>query len=487
MTLEILTKDNLNQLSDKILDDKVFDFLRQKFGEETFAKWFADLEIISEIKSESSEIIFNAPSKFVRDWIIREFIETKSLAQNLLNLLQIMLPKLKKVSVIHLVKNNQLESGSEYKNISGTSLENSANQKIINLSKYDNVFAFGTELNPRYNFQNFVSGKYNKLALSMAKIVAGLDAQINLFDDKIPLFIHGNVGMGKTHLAQAIAWQIKESNSAKKVVYLSAEKFMYHFVQSIRSNGIMDFKEKIRSIDVLIVDDVQFIAGKESTQQEFMNSFNHLVAENKQVVLVCDRCPSDLENIDEKLKSRISGGMIVNFKNPDYQDRLQILQEKAKLTEQEICPKILSFLAEKITTNVRDLEGALRKLVCSKMLDEQEITLENAKEVLSDYIRAANSSAPTIQKIQKIVAQFYNLKIADLLSNNRARSIARPRQIAMYFAKNFTEESLPKIGKEFGGKNHATVIHSVKLIQNLINSDNNFLQEIKTLEEKIKN
>jgi chromosomal replication initiator protein len=232
---------------------------------------------------------------------------------------------------------------------------------------------------------------------------------------------------------------------------------------------------------------VQFIAGKESTQQEFMNCFNHLVEGNKQVVLVCDRCPSDLENIDEKLKSRISGGMILNFKSPDYKDRLEILQAKAKSMEQEICPKILSYLAEKITTNVRDLEGALRKLVCSKMLDEQEITMESAKEVLSDYIRASNSTAPTIQKIQKIVAGFYNIKISDLASANRTRSIARPRQIAMYLSKILTSESLPKIGKEFGGKNHATVIHSVKLIQELMNSDNKMLQEVKSLEEKIRN
>lgn len=459
----------------------LFNVCRKEFGEENFTKWFADLEIASEFNPDSSsEIILNAPSKFIRDWIIREFLEAKS-GQNLKNIIQKLCPKIKKVSLIHISK----QVTASVDDLSFKVLP--SDQKVINLSKHDNVFAFGTELNPRYTFENFVSAKYNKMAVAMAKIVAGLDAQISLFDDKIPLFLHGNVGMGKTHLAQAIAFSIKESDKSKKVVYLSAEKFMYYFVQSIRSNGMMDFKEKMRSIDVLIVDDVQFIAGKESTQQEFMNCFNHLVEGNKQVVLVCDRCPSDLENIDEKLKSRISGGMILNFKSPDYKDRLEILQAKAKSMEQEICPKILSYLAEKITTNVRDLEGALRKLVCSKMLDEQEITMESAKEVLSDYIRASNSTAPTIQKIQKIVAGFYNIKISDLASANRTRSIARPRQIAMYLSKILTSESLPKIGKEFGGKNHATVIHSVKLIQELMNSDNKMLQEVKSLEEKIRN
>ncbi len=476
MMSEMLPEQSSQTQSENFLNN-FFKACRAEFGEENFLKWFAGLQIAS---ISSGEIIFNAPSKFVRDWILREFLESKSWKKNLKSVVLELLPQVKKLSVIHIVK-----PASDLPNNTSSQVLPS-DQKVVNLSKHGNVFAFGTELNPRYTFQNFVSAKYNKLALSMAKIAAGLDAQITLFDDKIPLFIHGNVGIGKSHLAQAIAWHLKESDSSKKVVYLSAEKFMYHFVQSIRSNGMMDFKEKMRSIDVLIVDDVQFIAGKESTQQEFMNSFNHLVEENKQVVLVCDRRPSDLENIDEKLKSRIAGGMIINFKNPDYQDRLEILKAKAAAMEQEICPKILSYLAEKITTNVRDLEGALRKLVCSKMLDEQEITLENTKEVLTDYIRASTSTAPTIQKIQKAVAQFYNLKISDLSSANRARQIARPRQIAMYLSKILTSESLPKIGAEFGGKNHATVIHSVKLIQELMNSDQNILQEVKSLEEKIR-
>ena len=475
MQPEMLTQQSPQDQSLNFLND-FFSACRKEFGEENFSKWLAGLQVIS---ISRSEIIFNAPSKFVRDWIIREFVEAKSSKKNLKGVVLELLPQIKKLSVIHIAKPSDQSSD-------GNSTASSSDQKVVSISKHNNVFAFGTELNPRYTFQNFVSAKYNKLALSMAKIAAGLDAQFNLFDDKIPLFIHGNVGIGKSHLAQAIAWHLKESDSSKKVVYLSAEKFMYHFVQSIRSNGMMEFKEKMRSIDVLIVDDVQFIAGKESTQQEFMNSFNHLVEENKQVVLVCDRRPSDLENIDEKLKSRIAGGMIINFKNPDYEDRLEILKVKAAVMEQEICPKILSYLAEKITTNVRDLEGGMRKLVCSKMLDEQEITLENAREVLTDYIRASNATAPTIQKIQKIVSQFYNLKISDLSSVNRARKIARPRQIAMYLSKIFTSESLPKIGKEFGGKNHATVIHSVKLIQELMNSNQNILQEVKALEEKIR-
>ncbi len=444
-----------------------------EFGENNFEKWFAGLEIFS---LSESEVVLSTSSKFVRDWVIREFIETKSNQKNLKSLAQIISPQIKKVTIIYVAKlQDELTP-----NIS------QSEQKVVSLSKHDNVFAFGTELNSRYVFDQFIEVKYNKLAVSMAKIAAGVDNQISLFDDKIPLFIHGNVGMGKTHLAQAIAWKIKEFNKSKKVVYLSAEKFMYHFVQSIRGNDVMSFKEKMRSIDVLIVDDVQFIAGKESTQQEFMNCFNALVEDNKQVVLVCDRCPSDLENIDEKLKSRISGGMIVNFKNPDYQDRLAILKAKSKIMGQEVCEKILSFIAEKITTSVRDLEGALKKIIAQKVFLEEEITLESTKNVLADYVRASNNLAPTIEKIQKTVCAFYGIKVSDLNSTKRERSIARPRQIAMYLAKNLTTLSLPAIGKEFGNKNHATVIHSVKMVNEFINQNQQILQEIKTLEEKIR-
>lgn len=442
----------------------------QEFGGEIFNKWLSSLEIF---EKSANEIIFSASSKFIRDWVMREFVETKKI----LKLLQNFYPKLKKVAVIHISK----DIANDYLN------NEFSEKKTTNLSKNDNVFAFGTELNSRFTFENFVSAKYNKLAVSMAKIAAGIDAQISLFDDKIPLFIHGGVGTGKTHLAQAIAWKIKEFNKKQKVVYLSAEKFMYHFVQSIRGNDIMGFKEKMRSIDVLIVDDLQFIAGKESTQQEFMNSFNCMVEDNKQVILVCDRCPSDLENIDEKLKSRISGGMVVNFKAPDYQDRLEILKAKTILMNQEIDVQVLSFVAEKVANSVRDLEGALKKLCAAKLFDEKEISLENTKSILSDYIKASNDNICDIKKIQKVIANFYSIKISDLESQNRSRNIARPRQIAMYFAKTLTKETLPQIGKEFGGKNHATVIHSFKLVKDLMVNDNKFLEEIKILEEKILN
>ena len=453
--------------------DNFFSFCESYFGDEKYQKWFSNIEIYSHT---ANEIIVKCPSKFERDWLNREFFQNK----NFKNQLQKTLPQLHKISAVFIAKEEVEKNTTTSKN-----KDEADNKKVINLSKYENVFAFGTELNAKYTFDNFISTKYNKMALSMAKIVAGIGDKKEIFNEKIPFFIHGSVGMGKTHLAQAIAWQLKKTDNKKKVVYLSAEKFMFHFVQSIRSNDVMTFKEKMRSIDVLIVDDVQFIAGKESTQQEFMNCFNSLVEDNKQVVLVCDRCPSDLENIDEKLKSRIAGGMIVNFKNPDFTDRLEIVRSKAKHLEIELCTKVLSFVAEKVKTSIRDLDGALKKLVASQVFEEEEITLENAKSILSSYLKSNNTKVINVEKIQEIVASHFAIKVSDLNSKSRMRNIAKPRQIAMYLAKKHTKESLANIGSKFGGKNHATVIHSEKQILTAIDKDQRMLEDIKAIEEKL--
>jgi len=480
MQQALLKQDNDSEFTPKV-DDMVFieEFNKScisTLGQDAFDKWIDKLELFI---LDKNEVIFSAPSKFVRDWVLREFVENRSKTKNLKAIAISVLPEIKKFSIIFKAK--------EDKELQESALINSKNKKVVNLSKYDNVFTFQTELNPKFTFKNFVSVKYNKLAVSMAKIAAGIDKQIELFDDKIPLFIHGGVGMGKTHLAQAIAWEIQKFDKSKKVVYLSAEKFMYHFVQSIRGNDVMGFKEKMRSIDVLIVDDIQFIAGKESTQQEFMNCFNSLVEDNKQVVLVCDRCPGDLENIDEKLKSRISGGMVVNFKKPDFVDRINIVKQRVQeLNSDAIGIDIINFIAEKVSDSIRDLDGAVRKLVAQNVLMGEEINMESARNILADYVKKSTLKAPTVQKIQKQVANFYNIKISDLTSKSRSRNIARPRQIAMYLSKEYTSESFPKIGREFGGKNHATVIHSVKLVKNLMKEDYKILEEVKAIEDKIK-
>lgn len=479
---EITNKINIDKLqalndSEGLLRNKI-DFLNncQKILDtDVYQKWFLDIQIFS---FTAHEIIVSSPSKLSRDWINREFFSQKLFIAKLKDFY----PKLIKISAIFIA--NQSDKKLDIPNNSPTEPESKPFNKVINLSKHDNIFAYGTELNPKFTFQNFISAKHNKIALSMAKIIAGCPETPQLFDDKIPLFIHGNVGMGKTHLAQAIAWGIKANNSSKKVVYLSAEKFMFHFVQSIRNNEIMTFKEKMRSIDVLIVDDVQFISGKDSTQQEFMNCFNSLVEDNKQVVLVCDRCPTALENIDEKLKSRISGGMIVNFKNPDFADRLAIIKGKTQQLNLEISDEILNFVATNLKGSNRDLEGAIKKIYAEKIFGETEINLNLIKNILVNYINSSKNNNLSIEKIQKIVADFYNLKINDLTSKDRTKNLSHARQIAMSLCKKYTSESLKNIGERFS-KNHATVIHAIKSVAELESKCAKSAHEIKSLEDKL--
>ncbi|MFM6973150.1 MAG: chromosomal replication initiator protein DnaA [Alphaproteobacteria bacterium] len=445
--------------------------ISQIIGEEIANKWFKNIEIISQ---NAHEIIINCPHKLNRDWINREYFSKKSFNENLKKYY----PKLLKISAICLNQNQNFDD----KIVNNESFK-SEKTNIVNLSKHDNVFAYGTELNNKFTFENYIVGKHNKTAVSMAKIASGIENN-TLFDDKIPLYIHGNVGMGKTHLAQAIAWSIKENNPKKKVVYLSAEKFMFHFVQSIRNNDVMPFKEKMRSIDVLIVDDIQFIAGKDSTQQEFMNCFNSLVEDNKQVVLVCDRCPMDLENIDEKLKSRIAGGMIVNFKNPDLSDRVNFLKNKAVQLKFEINDEIINFIAENIKASLRDLEGALKKLYAEFLFADAELNYSNIRNILGNYFKKTEGNNCNIDQICKIVADYFNLKISDLTAVNRSKNIALARQITMFLCKKYTNESLKKIAEKFQ-KNHATVIHSCKIISSLEETCKKTSQDLKNIIQKI--
>jgi len=454
--------------------DSALDFfnnISQIIGNDIAEKWFKNIEIISQ---NPHEIIINCPHKLNRDWINREYFSKKNFNENLRKFY----PKLFKISAICLNQNQNFE----YINSNNSELSSKENN-IVNLSKHDNVFAYGTELNPKFTFENYILGKHNKTAISMAKIASGIENN-NLFSDKIPLYIHGNVGMGKTHLAQAIAWSIKENQKNKKVVYLSAEKFMFHFVQSIRNNDVMPFKEKMRSIDVLIVDDVQFIAGKDSTQQEFMNCFNALVEDNKQVVLICDRCPMDLENIDEKLKSRIAGGMIVNFKSPDLSDRINFIKNKALQLKFNINDEIINFIAENIKGSLRDLEGALKKLYAEFLFADAELNFANIRNILGNYFKKTENNSCNIDQICKIVAEYYNLKISDLSSINRSKNIAFARQVAMFLCKKYTNDSLKKIAEKFQ-KNHATVIHSFKIISGLESSCNKTSQDLKNLFYKI--
>ncbi|MEI6098445.1 MAG: chromosomal replication initiator protein DnaA [Alphaproteobacteria bacterium] len=338
----------------------------------------------------------------------------------------------------------------------------------------------GAPLDARFTFDSFVVGKPNELAHAAARRVAeGGAVSFN------PLFLYGGVGLGKTHLMHAIAHELQSRQPQLRVLYLSAEQFMYRFVQALRERQIMDFKEIFRSVDVLMVDDVQFIAGKDSTQEEFFHTFNVLVDQNKQIVISADRAPGEIKDLEDRIKSRLQCGLVVDLHPTDYELRLGILQTKAEYYRSQykglqISPGVLEFLAHRITTNVRVLEGALTRLFAFASLVGREITLELTQDCLADILRASDRKL-TIEEIQRKVAEHYNIRLADMIGPKRLRNIARPRQVAMYLAKQLTLRSLPEIGRRFGGRDHTTIMHGVKRIEELMATDSQLSDDVTLL------
>ncbi|MGI3164055.1 chromosomal replication initiator protein DnaA [Pseudooceanicola sp. 200-1SW] len=335
-------------------------------------------------------------------------------------------------------------------------------------------------LDPHYTFDSFVVGKPNELAHAAARRVAqGGEVEFN------PLFLYGGVGLGKTHLMHAIAHELKASQPHLNVVYLSAEQFMYRFVQALRDKRMMDFKSLFRTVDVLMVDDVQFIAGKDSTQEEFFHTFNALVDHNKQIIISGDCAPNEIKNLPPRISSRLASGLVVDLHPTDYELRLGILQSKVasfrlKHPELEVADGVLEFLAHRISTNVRVLEGALTRLFAFASLVGREITLELTQDCLSDVLRASERKI-TIEEIQRRVAEHYNIRLSDMIGPKRVRSFARPRQIAMYLCKKLTSRSLPEIGRRFGGRDHTTVMHGVKRIEELMQQDAQIADDLELL------
>ncbi len=339
----------------------------------------------------------------------------------------------------------------------------------------DNGQEIGGRLDPRFVFDNFVVGKPNELAYAAARRIA--ESPTATYN---PLFLYGGVGLGKTHLMHAIGWHIRARHSGRRVVYLSAEKFMNLFIRALRFKGMMAFKEQFRSVDLLMIDDVQFINDKESTQEEFFHTFNDLVGNNRQVVVSADKSPSDLEGMEERLRSRLGWGLVADIHATTRELRIGILQSKAEQLGIDISPRVVEFLAQKITTSVRELEGALNRIVAHSTLVGRGITLETCQEVLQDLLRA-NERRMTIEEIQKRVAEHFNIRFADMHSARRARAVARPRQIAMYLCKQLTSRSLPEIGRKFGGRDHTTVMHAVRKVEELRGSDAGFDEDVKLL------
>jgi chromosomal replication initiator protein len=342
----------------------------------------------------------------------------------------------------------------------------------------------GAPLDQRFTFETFVVGKPNELAHAAARRVAeGGPVTFN------PLFLYGGVGLGKTHLMHAIAHELQQRRPKLRVLYLSAEQFMYRFVQALREKQVMDFKSLFRSVDVLMVDDVQFIAGKESTQEEFFHTFNALVDQHKQIVISADRAPSEIKGLEERIRSRLQCGLIVDLHPTDYELRLGILQQKAEFYHSQykglvIATGVLEFLAHRISTNVRVLEGALTRLFAFASLVGREITMDLTQDCLADILRASDRKL-TIEEIQRKVAEHYNVRLSDMIGPKRVRTIARPRQIAMYLSKTLTSRSLPDIGRRFGGRDHTTIMHGVKKIEELMATDSQLSDDLQMLKRAL--
>ena len=338
----------------------------------------------------------------------------------------------------------------------------------------------GAPLDRRFTFDSFVVGKPNELAHAAARRVA--EGGPVTFT---PLFLYGGVGLGKTHLMHAIAWELQTKRPDLNVVYLSAEQFMYRFVQALRDRKMMDFKQIFRAVDVLMVDDVQFIAGKDSTQEEFFHTFNALVDGNKQIIISADRAPGEIKDLEDRIKSRLQCGLVVDLHPTDYELRLGILQSKVDYYRSqypglEISNSVLEFLAHRISTNVRVLEGALTRLYAFASLVGREITMELTQDCLADVLRASERKI-TIEEIQRRVSEHYNIRLSDMIGPKRVRSYARPRQVAMYLCKQLTSRSLPEIGRRFGGRDHTTVMHGVRRIEELRVQDGQIAEDIEML------
>jgi chromosomal replication initiator protein len=339
-------------------------------------------------------------------------------------------------------------------------------------------------LDPRLSFDTFVVGKPNELAYAAARRVAeGGPVSFN------PLFLYGGVGLGKTHLMHAIAQELRQRQPDANVLYLSAETFMYRFINALRERKMFDFKQEFRSVDVLLVDDIQFFAGKDSTQEEFFHTFNALVDMRKQIVLSADRAPGEIKDLEDRIKSRLQSGLVVDLHPTDYELRLGVLHSKAALYRQEypgfvIRDGVLEFLAHRISTNIRVLEGALTRLYAFGSLVGRDITLDLAQDCLADILRQSDRKI-TIDEIQRKVSDHYNIRMSDLIGPKRLRSYARPRQVAMYLAKTLTNRSLPEIGRKFGGRDHTTVMHGVRKIEELRATDAQIADDLELLRRSL--
>lgn len=415
--------------------------LRAEFGQRTFDSWLKPVEFVG---VEDGEATLALPTHFMADWIRNHFLD------RLRSLWTAQAPGVRSIRLT----------------VSPAIRERVAAAAEAPAPALPPAESIGLPLEERYGFDSFIVGKSNELAYNAARTVAeGGPVGFN------PLFLHGTTGLGKTHLMHAIGWELRARKPGAKVAYMSAEKFMVEFLAALRAKDTISFKQRLRSVDLLMIDDVQFIAGKDSTQEEFFHTMNEIISAGKRLVITADRSPQNLEGIQDRILSRLAWGLVADINPADYELRLNILLSKIeRMPGVQVDPQVIEFLARRITSNVRELEGALNRVVAYATLVGKPVDLDFTRQVLADVLRAHEKKV-TIDEIQRKVAEYYTVKLSDMMSARRAREVARPRQVAMYLAKKLTPRSLPEIGRRFGGRDHTTVMHAVKRIDELRAAD----------------
>ncbi len=461
--------------------------LRSKLGSEVFNSWFGRLKLDA---ISTGIISHSVPTAFLKSWISTHYADT------LLELWQDEKADILRVNVVArsavrysattIARTGQVNGSSTVAATrSGTLPTGPSASQVYSVS--ENVQGFsGSPLDPRYTFATFVEGASNRMAYAAARSVAESGKGALSFN---PLFIHASVGLGKTHLLQSIAWSARSAGSGTKVLYLTAEYFMWRFATAIRDQSALSFKESLRDIDLLLIDDMQFLQGK-SIQQEFCHLLNALIDSAKQVVVAADRPPSELESLDVRVRSRLQGGVALEIAAPDLQMRHSMLemryQEAIKVEgELNFSPDILDYVARTITTSGRDVEGAFNQLLVQHRFSDGALCIENIESLLKHLVKSGEQKKVRIEDIQKVVARHFNVSKNDLLSNRRTRVIVRPRQIAMFLSKNLTPRSLPEIGRRFGGRDHTTVLHAVRKVEKMSADDDKLAHEIELLKRLI--
>jgi chromosomal replication initiator protein len=447
--------------------------LRAEYGDGVFRSWLMPMTLAD---TNGKSVTIAVPTRFIRDRvnsIYGERLRALWLAEEI--------GEVNLVVVSELCEDRVAAACPEAAATVAAAAPVAANPPTLGTGDYDDAWlgSIGGEIDARLTFDNFVIGKPNEFAHAACRRVA--EASEVAFN---PLFLYGPVGMGKTHLMHAVAWQIRQRDPSRRVLYISAETFMYQFIRAVRYRDQFAFKDLFRSVDVLMVDDVQFICGKDSTQEEFFHTFNALVDKNRQIIISADKSPADLEGLEERMRSRLGWGLVADLHPADYELRLSILAAKAEALGFEMPQTVLEFVAHRIPSNVRELEGALNRLVAHARFVGRVLTVEAAQDVLRDMLRA-NDRRITIEDIQRRVADHYNIRLADMSSPRRARAVARPRQIAMYLAKQLTTRSLPEIGRKFGGRDHTTVMHAVRKVEELRGSDQAIQEDLDRLRRSL--